>query len=157
MGRNRIKGGSDADKETRLKARETPSPTGTEGLDLTRRRLVKGAAAAAPVILTLRSGAALAQLSACIATPWQQGLAPSDVCAGPGGLPKFEIDSTAPAYPPSTDPATGQLQCTDSDPEYDTNGDGQIDQCCPTSPTQTVLVTASSATSLTGCSASGAI
>ena len=117
--------------------------------DLTRRRLVRGAAAAAPVVLTLRSGAAMAQVSACLTTAWQPGMEPSDSCVEPLDFgPKFEPGDIFSAYPPKTN---GTVSCQ-AGVGYDTTGDGVYDLCCPKqNATQTVLITASSATSLTGC------
>ena len=124
--------------------------------DSARRRLVKGAAAAAPVILTLRSGAAVAQVSACFATPWQPGLEPSETCAAPGGFPKFEklgrfskFEVLGGAVDAQAAPANGKCG-TNTDGftvGYNVDADRKDDLCCQSG---TVLVTASSATSLTG-------
>ena len=151
MGRNTIKGVNGTGKNPALSVREAPSPTG-RGAGLTRRRLVKGAAAAAPVILTLRSGAALAQVSA-YATAWQPGLTPSaepydvhGICAGPA-QPAQEGRFTAEVVESSQWPDPP----TDGKCPTDWNGfdlvipADKIDTCCPPG---TVLVTASSATSL---------
>lgn len=146
MGNNTTtKDASDDDRKAPLGVPEVTSSLGTDGPDLTRRRLVRGGAAAVPVILTLRSGTALAQASALYVTPWDLGLEPSDTCAGiPTGVPKFEATIVEPAQ--GTFGRSGQ--CKLGYTGYDTQGlDGKADVCCPPG---TVLVTASSATSLAG-------
>jgi len=151
MSNNVIKGGSDADQNARLSVREAPSPNGTNGPDLTRRRLIRGAAAAAPVILTLRSGASLAQVSASYATPWRSGFIPSDQCAGPavgGQTERFEVFDVQVAQPA---PSSGR--CPQGWNGFDLDGapNGKDEVCCqPGVLNEYVLVTASSATSLSG-------
>ncbi len=60
--------GKSTDKTEAQPITESRSNNEAQGLDLRRRRLIRGAAGIAPVVLTLRSGAAAAALSGCAPT-----------------------------------------------------------------------------------------
>lgn len=155
MGSNTTNGTKNARRKPAA-APSAPNPAvDTEAPDLARRRLVKGAAVAAPVILTLRSGSALAQTS-LFATPWSGGPDYSTV------LPDVDPGQCAAFYElPDPPTRSAVMQAYDAQwPQPPTSGncptgyegvnldnDAVGDTCCPSG---TVLVTASSATSLVG-------
>ena len=68
--------GKSIDKTEAQPITESRSNNDAQGLDLRRRRLIRGAAGIAPVVLTLRSGAAAAALSGC--APTANGITTTD-------------------------------------------------------------------------------